>query len=324
MRHFVCRRDRLRKDRHATMVNVTKHRKPEGMPWTEFMHVVGHLPDHYFLVRSDLVILNASDSVVRDSSVARDQVVGKLFHPMAHVDHMDSFRERLRQTLRSGSARDVEICCTWNGSARTFLFCGARVSGIRANGGDSYLLVDRDISNFAEQSRTREYQALHDPLTGAFNRWYLDELLRREKHRGKRHAHSISFLMIDVDHLKLINDTHGHLAGDAALKWVSQKLLSTVRESDYVIRFGGDEFLIVMLENAGEVEAVQHRVLKAIATSSNDEPHRFHPMCQCQWAQQPGPPMAPVVSQMPSGMLTTRCTILARQGRRTTMHTQNV
>jgi len=235
------------------------------------MRLVGDLPDHYFLVSGDLVILDVSDSVFRDSCVTRDEVIGKIFHPLSHNSAGESCQARLRQFLTSGLARDIEICCMWNDTERTFTFCGARVSGSDENGAGLYLLVGRDVSDLAERAERREYQALHDPLTGVLNRWYLDELLRREEHRGRRHTHPISFLMIDVDHLKLINDTHGHLAGDEVLKWVSQKLHATVRESDYVVRFGGDEFLVVMPENNGEVEAVQHRITSAIATSSDDE-----------------------------------------------------
>ncbi len=89
-------------------------------------------------------------------------------------------------------------------------------------------------------------QAIHDPLTGLYNRHYLDETLPREMARAQRESYPISFVMIDLDHFKMINDTYGHAAGDEVLKNVAGCFISSIRQNDFTCRYGGEEFIIVM------------------------------------------------------------------------------
>ena len=99
-------------------------------------------------------------------------------------------------------------------------------------------------------------QAVHDPLTGLYNRRYLDETLSRELSRAHRENHSLAVVMLDLDHFKQVNDTYGHAAGDTVLKELATLLNSGVRESDMVFRFGGEEFLIAM-PNINAEQALQ-------------------------------------------------------------------
>ncbi|MFH0709821.1 MAG: GGDEF domain-containing protein [Pseudomonadota bacterium] len=89
-------------------------------------------------------------------------------------------------------------------------------------------------------------QAIHDSLTGLYNRRYIAEILPREIVRAQRDMTPLSLVMIDLDHFKVINDTYGHAAGDAVLKNVAACLLESIRQNDFLCRFGGEEFLIVM------------------------------------------------------------------------------
>jgi len=89
-------------------------------------------------------------------------------------------------------------------------------------------------------------QAIHDPLTGVYNRRYLDETLPREMARAQRDLIPLSIAMIDLDHFKLINDTYGHAAGDAVLKNVATCLARSIRQNDFICRYGGEEFIVVM------------------------------------------------------------------------------
>ncbi|MCJ7436046.1 MAG: diguanylate cyclase, partial [Anaerolineales bacterium] len=95
------------------------------------------------------------------------------------------------------------------------------------------------------QTELRE-QAIRDPLTGLYNRRYLNETLERELARAVRENHPISFIMIDVDHFKKINDTFGHDTGDVVLQKLAVQLLSQTRVEDIVCRYGGEEFLIIL------------------------------------------------------------------------------
>jgi diguanylate cyclase (GGDEF)-like protein len=100
-----------------------------------------------------------------------------------------------------------------------------------------------EISELHQQLRE---QAIHDVLTGLYNRRYLDETLDREIARARRKNYPVSLLMLDVDHFKQINDTFGHQAGDQYLQVIGRLLKNKIRREDIASRFGGDEFLVVM------------------------------------------------------------------------------
>lgn len=87
-------------------------------------------------------------------------------------------------------------------------------------------------------------QAIRDPLTGLYNRRYLDETLSRDLSLAKRDGYPLTLVMLDLDHFKHVNDTYGHAAGDEVLKAVATILLEGARESDMICRYGGEEFLI--------------------------------------------------------------------------------
>ncbi|SHL19826.1 histidine kinase N-terminal 7TM domain-containing diguanylate cyclase [Phytopseudomonas punonensis] len=101
----------------------------------------------------------------------------------------------------------------------------------------------RTITSLHEQLRE---QALCDPLTGLYNRRYLDEMFGRELARARREHSPLSLALIDLDHFKQLNDQHGHLDGDDVLKSVAQHLLVNLRSSDTVFRIGGEEFLLIL------------------------------------------------------------------------------
>jgi diguanylate cyclase (GGDEF)-like protein/PAS domain S-box-containing protein len=89
-------------------------------------------------------------------------------------------------------------------------------------------------------------QAIRDPLTGLYNRRYLSEFMKHELARATREGYSVSFVMIDIDHFKRINDTFGHEVGDAVLQRLAGLLLSQTRAVDVVCRYGGEEFLAIL------------------------------------------------------------------------------
>ena len=90
--------------------------------------------------------------------------------------------------------------------------------------------------------------AIMDSLTNVYNRHFLNEVLKKEIERSDRYKKPFSVLLIDVDNFKTINDTYGHLKGDSVLKIIADLLSEQVRQSDILARFGGDEFVIILLE----------------------------------------------------------------------------
>jgi two-component system cell cycle response regulator len=88
--------------------------------------------------------------------------------------------------------------------------------------------------------------AITDRLTGTYNKGYFQHYLKNELMRAERHAFPVAMLMLDLDDFKLVNDRHGHLAGDKLLREIAEILRQNIRETDFLARFGGDEFVIVM------------------------------------------------------------------------------
>ena len=91
-----------------------------------------------------------------------------------------------------------------------------------------------------------EFRAAHDPLTGLWNQAAIMDLLKREFDRSHRINSPLSLIMADVDLFKEVNDGNGHLVGDEVLREISRRIVSSVRSYDYVGRYGGDEFIIIM------------------------------------------------------------------------------
>ncbi len=110
-------------------------------------------------------------------------------------------------------------------------------------------------------------QALRDPLTGLYNRRYLEETMGRELARSQREDAPLSFVMIDLDHFKYLNDEHGHAAGDQVLRWFGDLLLAKLRPGDIACRYGGEEFVILMPSASREVALQRCEDLRVAFTS---------------------------------------------------------
>ena len=111
------------------------------------------------------------------------------------------------------------------------------------------LTVAEDMALALANLRLREtlrIQAIRDPLTGLFNRRYMEETMERELNRVKRHQAPLGVVMMDLDHFKQYNDTFGHNAGDELLMALGNLIKSQIREEDIACRYGGEEFLLIM------------------------------------------------------------------------------
>ncbi len=106
-------------------------------------------------------------------------------------------------------------------------------------------------------------QAIRDPLTQLYNRRYLNETLPREIAFALRQNYAIGILMLDIDHFKNVNDTYGHLAGDETLQAVAYTLTTHLRASDMICRYGGEEFLCLLLNTTQENTLLRAEELRA-------------------------------------------------------------
>jgi len=120
-------------------------------------------------------------------------------------------------------------------------------------------------------------QSIHDPLTGLFNRRYMEETLEREVHRAKRGHRPMSVLMVDVDGFKQQNDAFGHDAGDAVLRRLAALLQGSLRKEDIACRYGGEEFVLVLPDASLDHAARRAEHLRE-AVSSMLIVHRERPL----------------------------------------------
>ena len=140
----------------------------------------------------------------------------------------------------SGAGTDVDLVTVRAGAADYLL--KTELSGS---------LLSRTIRYAIERSRLlNEMRALarHDHLTGLLTRREMDRVLDEELLRSHRYGHPVALILLDVDHFKQVNDTHGHVTGDAALRWVASIVTQCVRDTDRAARYGGDELAVLLPE----------------------------------------------------------------------------
>lgn len=128
--------------------------------------------------------------------------------------------------------------------------------------------MDR-VSELERQIQTVYETAIRDPLTGLYTRLFMKESLKNiTSNFHREHINGMAILIMDVDHFKRINDTHGHGMGDKVLSEIGRVILNQIRDKDIAIRYGGEEFLIVLPSNLGDINSgkiVAERIRQEVA-----------------------------------------------------------
>lgn len=159
------------------------------------------------------------------------------------------------------------------GASLGMLHISARIEDVDADADSAALEAIAEQLSLAlanlQLRDTLRVQSIRDPLTGLFNRRYLEENLLREVQRCERRGLPLSVLMLDVDHFKRFNDQHGHAAGDALLSKIGHTLASLTRSEDIACRYGGEEFTIVLPEtDAADARRRAQEILTAIGSTT--------------------------------------------------------
>ncbi len=132
--------------------------------------------------------------------------------------------------------------------------------------------LESQKSKLKEENSVLKVESERDALTGVYNRRVFEEALDREFTTAARNKWPLSIIFVDLDHFKNINDTHGHQAGDVMLKSVAELLTDTLRDSDIVARFGGDEFVLLLPGvDVPQVDAVAQRLVERARKATVDD-----------------------------------------------------
>jgi diguanylate cyclase (GGDEF)-like protein/PAS domain S-box-containing protein len=221
--------------------------------------VAGMSPKMFPELRGAALLLNSSrDGLEVAASWADCRLAGKVFGPQ------DCWALRTGQKHLVSAGDPTAECRHVLGDQHSYL-CLPLLSQGDATGVLHFQAIDSQempqslmlmVNMFAEQVglsisnlRLREallHQSIRDPLTGLFNRRYLEETLEREVRRATRSEQTLGVLLLDLDHFKRFNDTYGHDAGDTVLRETAAFLTTSVRAEDIVCRFGGEEFVIIL------------------------------------------------------------------------------
>jgi two-component system cell cycle response regulator len=141
---------------------------------------------------------------------------------------------------------------------------------VRLRAGRRIIDLQNELIAAREALRLR---ATHDPLTGLWNHEEILDILKQELDRANREGLAVSVVMADIDHFKKVNDTYGHMTGDAVLRTTARRLQEAVRSYDSIGRYGGEEFLIVLPGCAGPNSAASaERLLHCIGNKAMDTP----------------------------------------------------
>jgi diguanylate cyclase (GGDEF)-like protein len=159
-----------------------------------------------------------------------------LFVTGGFVEHPAYF-----EILLSGMVGKTAAAVVYAAALTLYLPRAKAVEDARPDLGDLF-----GVLTYRQRYEALRAQVARDPLTGVHNRGFLDEVLEVQLAAGRRAGTPVAVLLLDIDHFKKVNDTHGHAEGDRALRVIAKALVDEARGSDVVCRYGGEEFCLVL------------------------------------------------------------------------------
>ncbi len=178
---------------------------------------------------------------------AEDEILGKPLTVLMPEQYREAHQqgiERLKATSKSKYIGRVNEMQGLRKDGHNFPIELA-VSMWNVKGETFYSGIVRNITRRKQLEKELERLATTDKLTQAFNRTKFYEVIKKEMERAKRYFHPLSIVMFDIDHFKKINDTFGHAVGDSVLRTLTKIVRKNLRETDYLVRWGGEEFILI-------------------------------------------------------------------------------
>ena len=222
----------------------------------------------------DGVIINVSGAFCQITGYSKEELIGKKHNIIRHPDMESSLYKELWESITNGKI--------WTGEIKnqrkdgTFYWVKATITPVFDEFGNikEYTSIREDITD----KKLVEKLSITDRLTQLYNRVKLDDVFKDEINRAKRYDEKFCVILLDIDHFKSVNDTYGHDVGDMTLIDVANILKSSIRQTDIVGRWGGEEFVIITpkttLENAMILankirENIQNHTFKHIGTKTS-------------------------------------------------------
>ena len=232
------------------------------------------IPDPTIVVDMEGTVLQVNQAACDSIKLQRKNILNQncheLFHPKQYKNDNCDICSYIRQgRALPGHELYFEESKTWRSYTLSKL---ETVDGVKA-----MVHVSPDITRRKRIEEQLSFQANYDPLTGFPNRILATDRLKMAVRQSNRHAKNTGVMFIDVDNFKHINDTLGHGMGDRLLTNVGERIAASVRESDTVARWGGDEFLIVLpgLDSMLAIESIANNILDAMSRPINIEDKSF-------------------------------------------------
>ena len=246
--------------------DITEHKVAErSLRASERLNreIISGLLEGVMVVDTDTRVVLANEAAARLFGVAVGELVGRPLSGVP-VDLLDEAGRLLEATslplaraLRGEEVRAVVVRLVRRDG--TLLWVEAQANPLLDEEGELYGAVASydDVTLRVEEDRRTRHEADTDPLTGLANRRALERTLASALARAGARGRVAAVLMLDLNDFKKINDSHGHAAGDAALREVARRLRRCVRERDLVARLGGDEFVVLLTDVGGSSGAAQ-------------------------------------------------------------------
>ncbi len=205
--------------------------------------------DGFMIMQPDGSIIECNEAFCEVAGYSQDELLDMNIGALAAQMTAEDLGETMQQVMDAGSRRFETAMRRKDG---TIVDLEVATTSVELSEDSFIVSFTRDITETKRLWDELNHQLVRDALTGVYNRRYFNETIIQEIGRADRYGHHVSFIMGDIDGLKAINDGYGHLVGDQILQGVAEVLQKSVRAADVIIRYGGDEFLVVMPETRTE------------------------------------------------------------------------
>ena len=232
--------------------------------------------DMIFILDRDGYVTYVNSCAAQSLGLKRDDVVGRAIRELFPPEAAERQKTNLDKVFESGESFYSEETMT---SSRGELWIGTRLTPISDEAGkiSAVLGISRDITERKKSEEMIKYMAYYDSLTDLPNRMFFTEQLNSAIMLAQRNQEMLAVIFLDLDNFKTVNDTLGHCAGDQLLQDVSGRLKACLRESDFIARFGGDEFVLLLtqIDCAKDASQVAQKIFEAIKPPFNLDGHEF-------------------------------------------------